>query len=95
MQTPTLHQHCAVQTGVTNLAKSISDLVRLRLDPVTAPLIANEEGNLLSCLASLQFLCSDLREERRSLNDNRTESDLDGEIAVVCGQLNSIETVGI
>jgi hypothetical protein len=29
------------------------------------------------------------------LNDNRTESDLDGEIAAVCGQLNSTETVGM
>lgn len=64
MQSPTLQQHCAVVSDVTTLSGAITDLVRLRLDPITADLVANEEGNLLACLASLQFLCSDLRETR-------------------------------
>lgn len=64
MQQPTLQQHCAVASDVSSLAETITDLVRLRLDPMASELVANEEGNLLACLASLQFLCSDLRETR-------------------------------
>jgi hypothetical protein len=77
MQIPTLHQHVAVQSNITDLSKAISDLVRLRLDPVTAPLVATEEGNLLSCLASLQFLCSDMRAERANDNLSSPDSTLD------------------
>jgi hypothetical protein len=62
---PTLQQHLAVQTHVGTLASSISELVKLGIDPATEHLIANEEGSLLAALASLQFLCSDLREGRK------------------------------
>jgi hypothetical protein len=66
---PTLQQHLAVQAHVTNLASSISELVKLRIDPATEQLIANEEGSLLAALAVLQSLCSELRVERaRPLN---------------------------
>lgn len=90
MQTPTLHQHCAVQSNVTALSKAITDLVRLRLDPVTAHLIANEEGNLLASLASLQFLCSDVREERVA-NDNTSLDDVDAAIAAVREEISTPE----
>lgn len=71
MQIPTLHQHLAVQSNVTDLAASISGIVKLRLDPVTAPLVGNEEGNLLAALASLQWLCSEIR----AMNDNISSPD--------------------
>jgi hypothetical protein len=63
---PTLQQHLAVQAHVGTLASSISELVKLRINPATEELIANEEGSLLAALASLQFLCSELRETRAS-----------------------------
>ena len=78
-QSPTLQQHLSVTSHVTDLAHSITELVRHRLDPVTSPLIVNEEGNLLSCLASLQFLCSDLRTERIE-QDNTSEQALDAQL---------------
>jgi hypothetical protein len=61
---PTLQQHLAVQAHVGTLASSISELVKLRIDPATEELIANEEGSLLAALAGLQLLCSELRVER-------------------------------
>lgn len=61
---PTLQQHLAVQAHVGTLASSISELVKLHIDPATEELIANEEGSLLAALASLQLLCSELRDER-------------------------------
>jgi hypothetical protein len=63
---PTLQQHLAVQAHVGTLASSISELVKLRIDPATEHLIANEEGSLLAAMAGLQLLCSELRTERVS-----------------------------
>lgn len=87
MQIPTLRQHLVVQIHVSDLAEAISSIVKLRLDPVTAPLVGNEEGNLLAALASLQFLCSEIRE----VNDNHSEAHHAGiEALVQCEMKESV-----
>jgi hypothetical protein len=81
IQSPTLHQIVSVFNLVRH-AKQIA---------ASGVLEESTEGKLrdLIATAEIQFLLPPV------VNDNRTEPDLDGEIAAVCGQLNSIETVGI
>jgi len=46
------------------LRNCTSALLKKRLDPKSAQEVADREGELLSALAALQMLCSDLRETR-------------------------------
>lgn len=81
IQSPTLHQIVSV-FNLVRYAKHIA---------ASGVLDEGTEGKLrdLIATAEIQFLLPPV------VNDNRTESDLDGEIAAVRGQLNSIETVGM
>lgn len=79
IQAPTIRQSVAVYKLVR--------ASRAAINALPEPLKSEISACIKEC--EIQFLLPPV------VNDNRTESDLDGEIAAVCGQLNSIETVGI
>lgn len=53
-----------VECDVDALAKAVSFVLKDRLCPDKAKYVADYEGRLLASLASLQLICSELREIR-------------------------------
>lgn len=53
-----------VESDIETLAEAVSFVMKDRLDPDKAKYVEQFEGRLLASLASLQLICSELREVR-------------------------------